>query len=68
MPGVTGRGILIRSHGVRQVTFHGRPLYRFVGDIQPGQVSGRGVNNFSVDQVTRATSTTTTAMGKRYGY
>jgi len=66
--GVTGLGVLVRSRGLRQVTFRGLPLYRFVGDTKPGQVSGQGVNNFSVAKVTRATSTTTTVKGTGYGY
>ena len=33
-------GTMTRAHGVRQVTFGGKPLYWFVGDTGPGQVHG----------------------------
>ena len=29
-----------------QLTFHGHPLYTFVGDTAPGQNKGNGVNAF----------------------
>jgi predicted lipoprotein with Yx(FWY)xxD motif len=35
-----------RSGGSTQLTFHGHPLYTFVGDKAPGQASGNGVNAF----------------------
>jgi predicted lipoprotein with Yx(FWY)xxD motif len=35
-----------RSDGSTQLTFHGHPLYTFVGDKSPGQASGNGVNAF----------------------
>ena len=35
-----------RSSGATQLTFHGHPLYTFVGDKSPGQASGNGVNAF----------------------
>jgi predicted lipoprotein with Yx(FWY)xxD motif len=35
-----------RSDGSSQVTFHGRPMYTFVGDHSPGQNNGNGVNAF----------------------
>jgi predicted lipoprotein with Yx(FWY)xxD motif len=35
-----------RSGGSTQLTFHGRPLYTFVGDKSPGQANGNGVNAF----------------------
>jgi predicted lipoprotein with Yx(FWY)xxD motif len=33
-----------RSDGSTQLTFHGRPLYTFVGDTAPGQAKGNGLN------------------------
>jgi predicted lipoprotein with Yx(FWY)xxD motif len=30
--------------GTPQVTYRGRPLYRFGGDVEPGDVTGQGVN------------------------
>ena len=35
-----------RSNGATQLTFHGHPLYTFIGDKAPGQASGNGVNAF----------------------
>ncbi len=35
-----------RSGGSTQLTFHGHPLYTFVGDTSPGQDKGNGVNAF----------------------
>ena len=35
-----------RSDGSTQLTFHGHPLYTFVGDKSPGQASGNGINAF----------------------
>jgi predicted lipoprotein with Yx(FWY)xxD motif len=35
-----------RSDGATQLTFHGHPLYTFVGDKAPGQATGNGVNAF----------------------
>jgi predicted lipoprotein with Yx(FWY)xxD motif len=33
-------GTVTRAHGVRQVTFGGKPLYWFAKDTRPGQVRG----------------------------
>ena len=35
-----------RADGATQLTFHGHPLYTFVGDKAPGQATGNGVNAF----------------------
>ena len=35
-----------RSDGSTQLTFHGHPLYTFVGDKSPGQANGNGINAF----------------------
>jgi predicted lipoprotein with Yx(FWY)xxD motif len=35
-------GVVRRPGGERQVTFEGRPLYRFVEDPSPGTVTGNG--------------------------
>ena len=66
--GVTGLGVMVRSNGTRQATFHGKPLYLFTGDTKPGETSGQGVNNFSVAKVSPSTSTTTTVKSGGYGY
>jgi predicted lipoprotein with Yx(FWY)xxD motif len=39
-------GTIKRSDGSAQLTFHGHPLYTFVGDTAPGQAKGNGVNAF----------------------
>jgi predicted lipoprotein with Yx(FWY)xxD motif len=59
-PGVTGVvASSEQSDGTFQVTYNGSPLYTFVGDSAPGQVTGNGVAGFSV-ATTGAVSTTTT--------
>ncbi len=41
---VTGKlGVMMRPDGARQVTFDGRPLYRFLQDPDAGVVTGNGV-------------------------
>jgi len=37
---------ITRADGATQLTFHGRPLYTFLGDTSPGQASGNGLNAF----------------------
>jgi predicted lipoprotein with Yx(FWY)xxD motif len=45
--GVKGAfGTIKRSDGSAQLTFHGHPLYTFVGDTSAGQAKGNGVNAF----------------------
>lgn len=39
-------GTIARSDGSKQVTYNGHPLYHFVGDSGPGQVTGQGSDNF----------------------
>lgn len=39
-------GTTLRKGGVRQVTYNGHPLYRFVEDTKAGQTTGQGVNHF----------------------
>ncbi|MDA2809244.1 hypothetical protein O4J56_01220 [Nocardiopsis sp. RSe5-2] len=36
-------GSLDREEGESQVTLGGRPLYRYAGDVEPGDVNGEGV-------------------------
>ena len=45
--GVTG-GLLgtIPGDGGTQVTYHGHPLYHYVGDSQPGDTAGQGLDQF----------------------
>jgi predicted lipoprotein with Yx(FWY)xxD motif len=36
-------GVIVRADGSRQVTLDDRPLYRFAGDREPGDLNGDGV-------------------------
>lgn len=63
---VAGLGTVMRSNGAHQVTYHGKPLYTFVKDTEPGEVSGQGVGGFAVATVnssTTSTATTSSATG-----
>lgn len=47
--GVTGTlGTLARPDGSIQVTYNGKPLYFWMNDAKPGDVTGDGVNGFSI--------------------
>ncbi|HEY3979873.1 MAG TPA: hypothetical protein VGM79_21535 [Streptosporangiaceae bacterium] len=35
-----------RADGASQLTFHGRPMYTFIGDKSAGQANGNGLNAF----------------------
>jgi predicted lipoprotein with Yx(FWY)xxD motif len=37
---------ITRADGATQLTFHGRPMYTFIGDKSPGQANGNGLNAF----------------------
>jgi predicted lipoprotein with Yx(FWY)xxD motif len=39
-------GTITRSDGSQQVAYNGHPLYRYVGDNKPGDVSGEGLTAF----------------------
>jgi len=52
-PPATGQGAIRselgstrRSGGILQVTYHGHPLYLYLGDSGAGQTTGEGVNQF----------------------
>ncbi len=50
--GVTGKlGTLTRADGTTQVTYGGLPLYYWQGDAKAGDVTGNGVEGFSVATV-----------------
>jgi predicted lipoprotein with Yx(FWY)xxD motif len=50
--GVTGQlGTLTRADGTTQVTYGGLPLYYWQGDAKAGDVTGNGVNGFSLATV-----------------
>jgi predicted lipoprotein with Yx(FWY)xxD motif len=60
-PGMPGTvGVARQTNGTDQVTYNGMPLYTFVGDTAPGQVTGDGVAGFSVVVTGAVTSPTTT--------
>jgi predicted lipoprotein with Yx(FWY)xxD motif len=42
-------GTTKRSDGKTEVTYHGHPLYTYVGDGAPGQTSGEGLNQFGAE-------------------
>jgi predicted lipoprotein with Yx(FWY)xxD motif len=44
--GISGLGDFRRSNGTHQVTFKGEPLYTFVGDKAPGQITGNGADQW----------------------
>jgi plastocyanin len=45
IPGITGKfGVAIRTGGARQLTFDGAPLYTFVKDKKPGDMTGQGLD------------------------
>jgi len=47
--GVTGTlGTLTRDDGSIQVTYNGKPLYFWMSDTKPGDVTGDGVNGFAI--------------------
>jgi predicted lipoprotein with Yx(FWY)xxD motif len=51
-PGVTGQlGTASRADGMTQVTYDGLPLYYWQGDTKAGDVTGNGVEGFSVATV-----------------
>jgi predicted lipoprotein with Yx(FWY)xxD motif len=44
MPGLSGTfGVTLRKGGAHQLTFDGSPLYRFVEDKKPGDMTGQGL-------------------------
>jgi predicted lipoprotein with Yx(FWY)xxD motif len=42
-------GTTKRGNGVKQVTYNGHPLYRFVGDNGPRQTNGEGLKAFGAE-------------------
>jgi predicted lipoprotein with Yx(FWY)xxD motif len=50
---VTGQlGTLTRPDGTTQVTYRGLPLYYWQGDTKAGDVTGEGIDGFSIATVT----------------
>ena len=61
-PGVTGTVAAVpQANGTTQVTYNGSPLYTFLTDPGPGQVTGDGVGGFSVVKVAAAPTTPTSS-------
>lgn len=69
------------SGGAGQVTYNGHPLYYFVGDHNPGQTSGQGLNQFGarwyvlspsgaavISAPTASAPSSSTGGGSAYGY
>ncbi len=44
--GGTTAGAIGRIAATKQITYNGHPLYYYVGDHQPGQIAGQGLNQF----------------------
>jgi predicted lipoprotein with Yx(FWY)xxD motif len=74
-------GAVVSGSGARQVTYHGHPLYYFVGDRAPGQTAGQGLNQFGARWYVLSTagaaitsspkpaaSATSNSAGSSYGY
>ena len=63
--------------GSGQVTYDGHPLYYYVGDQQPGQTTGQGLNQFGArwyvlsatgSPITSRAASTSRSSGSTYGY
>lgn len=55
-------GKIRRANGAFQLTYLGKPLYRFVGDKRAGQTGGQGLEHaWSVATLTDGSATTTTS-------
>ena len=48
-PGAKGAfGSITRPDGSLQVTYRGKPLYFWQNDVNPGDITGQGINGFTV--------------------
>ncbi|HEY1835745.1 MAG TPA: hypothetical protein VGG13_02895 [Candidatus Saccharimonadales bacterium] len=57
----SGVGVITRSdNGQKQYTYNGMPLYYFIGDSN-GQVTGNGVQNFTIAKPAAATSSSSSS-------
>ena len=67
--GVTGPlTTLVRTDGTTQVAYDGLPLYYWQGDAKPGDVTGDGVDGFSVAKASGGGAEPSSGSGGRYGY
>jgi predicted lipoprotein with Yx(FWY)xxD motif len=63
-----------RPEGAKQVTYDGKPLYRFAEDPGPGKVTGDGLSDsfggtaFTWHAVTTSGSSSSGGSGRGYGY
>jgi predicted lipoprotein with Yx(FWY)xxD motif len=64
-PGVTGTLATIQGG---QVTWDGHPLYRWMGDKAPGDVTGDGINGFHTAKISASDGTTPTSAAGGYNY
>lgn len=73
----TSLGVITRPGGARQLSYAGHPLYYFVGDSKPGQVSGQALDQFGAKwfalnatgaAVVNQPSTAGSGAGGGYGY
>jgi predicted lipoprotein with Yx(FWY)xxD motif len=57
-PGINASAFntITRTDGTKQTTYMGWPLYFYVGDKNPGEVSGQGIQNFYVVTVPNLTN------------
>jgi len=45
--GVSGAlGVMTRQDGAQQVTYNHKPVYTFVGDVNPGDTEGQNIASF----------------------
>jgi predicted lipoprotein with Yx(FWY)xxD motif len=74
MAGIPGKfGVAIRTGGARQLTFDGAPLYTFVKDKKPGDMTGQGLDVsggywWAVVAGAMSSSASSSSSGGRYGY
>lgn len=86
LPRATGGALRARigtataNAGGTQISYNGHPLYYFVGDRQPGQTHGQGLNEFggrwyvlsasgaAITSAPRAAAPSAPAGGASYGY
>lgn len=67
MPGIAGAfGVTTRQGGARQLTYDGAPLYTFVKDKRPGDITGQGVGGIWW-AIAVGGATSTTASGQNSG-
>ena len=73
--GVSGLATVRRPDGKRQVAFKGAPLYRFVQDMEPGDVKGNGFRDVGVwrpvaagSRAAQAPAPTPAPSSNSYGY